>query len=180
MIVVALFFIENYKRNLIFLYDFFNFSGLCLYKLDKLKSIFTTLFICSFFFSIAQNNNSVWNTVSVSDDFEISTQKLNCSLPTTSISKEYLFIKIENKASSEIQLQYKIEKWYDGVCSNCENSGENAPFSVTLPSGQSVQGTCEDYRDRSLSIFSEMKGKIKARKLTNYKIIPLSVNGKKL
>lgn len=145
-----------------------------------MKSITTLIFIAVCNFLSAQEDTDAWKTVEVNSDFEIKVQKINCSKPTTGISKEYLFLELTNKRAESIELTYKVEKWYDGVCSNCGENTDVSLFSVELSAGESVSGNCENYRNRNLAIFSKMTGKSKSRELTSYKIIPLTLNGEKL
>ncbi|MEX0812527.1 MAG: hypothetical protein WD048_09955 [Chitinophagales bacterium] len=141
--------------------------------------LFTAIIFIGIYYSIsAQESSADWVISQGNSNFEISTKKINCSDASKGISKEYLFLKIENKSKNALQLDYKIEKWYDEVCSNCDlDERENSSFSIELAAGESATGSCKDYRNRKLAVFSKMTGTAKARKLTDFKIIPLAVNG---
>lgn len=145
-----------------------------------MKLFIINLFIISFFSVIAQDVNTNWIITQSNNKFEISAKKLNCVDASKGISKEYLFLKISNKTNKTITLDYKIEKWYDGVCSNCTANAENSPISISLSAKETTSGTCEDYRNRDLAVFSRMTGNAKARELSSFKILPLSLNGEKL
>lgn len=141
-----------------------------------MKSTFFLVFIFTTSVVFGQESN-IWEKHTLNEFFEISTQKINCTNPSQGINKEYLFLKIANKSNESLTLTYKVEKWYNGVNSN---SDEGNQYTIKLSPGESVEGSCENYRNGKLAIFSKMTGTSNARKLTNYTIIPLSVNGKKL
>lgn len=129
-------------------------------------------------FFYGNNNELNWNLYKAYEGFQISTIKLNCTDASKGTSKEYLFLKIENTSNKPLQLNYKIEKWYDGVCSNCDShTDESSQYSIELSPGEVTQGSCENYRNRKLAVFSKMTGTTKARELNNFNIIPLSLNG---
>ena len=146
-----------------------------------LKSLIisTTLLLYLFIFgqsAYGKEDGSEWTSYYSNESFVISTTENSCTNPSKGIDKEYLFLKITNTSDASVKLTYKIEKWYDGICSNCDDSAENAPYTIELKKGESISGSCENYRDRKLAIFSKMNGNINARSLTSFKIIPLEIN----
>lgn len=139
-------------------------------------SILLALFL--FFFTIqssAQNNE--WVTFLNEDLFQVSINKKDCILPSKGIDKEYIFIQFLNTSDERISINYKIEKWFGGVCSNCEGNenSEAVSYTIELEKGESISGSCEDYGNRKLAIFSKMNN-VEARKLTDFKIIPIKIN----
>lgn len=135
--------------------------------------------VLSFNIALAQENSN-WNILQHTEQFEIAARKVNCTDASKGISKEYLFLKISNKTNETIALEYKLEKWYDGVCSNCDAGAENGLYKLEIEANKNMQATCENYRDRKLAVFSKMTGNTKARKLSNFKFIPLAVNNIKI
>lgn len=142
-----------------------------------LKSI--PLFVLFFAFSNAFAQN--WQSHYSQNDIEISTREEMCEKKAEGIKKNYLFLKVENTGSQALSIDYQIQKWYDGKCINCEASNqENGTYSIELKANETAVGSCENYRNRSLAVFSSMPNHENVRKLTQVKIIPISINGKNL
>ena len=136
-----------------------------------------TFMLFSFSFLSAQN----WNKHYSENGIEISSQEDLCVKKSEGIEKNYLFLKIKNTNSEAVKLTYQIQKWYDGKCINCgQNNLENGFYTLELNPGETKTGTCEDYRDRKLAVFSSMPNQSQVRKLTQVQIIPISLNGEKL
>jgi hypothetical protein len=117
-----------------------------------------------------------WQKLISNDFVEISYRYQHCDLPAEGMNNEYVLLRIENKVSSELTVEWDIEYWYNDKCIGCsENSSENHIIINLLP-GETLEGDCTKFRDRSLTILSKMLHIKSSSVLTDFKLNSLTTS----
>ena len=90
------------------------------------------------------------------------------------VVKHYKVLQIQNTSNKLIRVSWRLEKYYDGHCSSCNQSAENF-YSILIQPNGSVSGEAKD-KASGLKVFQEFEnGYPTSKKLTELKIVDIDV-----
>lgn len=138
-----------------------------------MKYLFT-VFILIYSLNILSQNTITDSEYYSDKDISISLRPQNCIDKKRGTAKQYYFIEIVNKSNKELNVSFKKELWFDGVCQTCNINSEEYYSSIILSANETVSGSCENM-DKKLRIFSKMLNLDKVRKLTKYELKNIKV-----
>lgn len=107
------------------------------------------------------------------DQVQISTEFLDCVSVKNGTAKQYLNITIQNKLESPVQVSFRKELWYDGLCINCENLSDEYLVDVKLEGGETLSSNCEG--DKKLKVFFKMLELKNVRQLSHYEFKDIQI-----
>jgi hypothetical protein len=132
---------------------------------------FTIIAIISLFatISFSQNSNSIdlafldlkqkvernteWQVYSQTDQLIIEYKFENCN-PRIGYDKESVILRFTNRNKFDIELNWHMLLFYDGVCKTCEFP-EEYDFTLNLTSFETIEGSCDLNSDYKTKIFSK-------------------------
>ena len=95
---------------------------------------------------------SDWTEYYSNDQFDISYKFVSCE-HNIGYNSEYVFLKIENKTSSEINLVWNMDLYYNGECLSC--GYEEYKYSIKINPNSIVEGQCEHGTEYTLKLYSK-------------------------
>ena len=130
------------------------------------------IFIIFLFFSIislfSQNNNNI----EYENAYTILSNNYVCfkaiSLDCNGDDNEDVFIEINNKSNSHIEISFIEKLYYDGFCVSCDDS--NYVFKMNLAPSEIVRGDCEATFNNGLRLKSKIQRNSVFSSLSGYKI----------
>jgi hypothetical protein len=137
--------------------------------LIKLMLVFL---LSGFGFSVhAQTNplkkTETWESIYSDNQIEIFQKYERCNIPSNGTNEEVVYLRIVNKTSAVIDVSWKLEMYYDGVCHGC--TGQEYMKTVQLSPNGTISGTCSESSLKELRIFSKMVS-FKTRELTGFEL----------
>ena len=82
------------------------------------------LFLSTFFsFSNTQITEDDWILYFENDKCIIEYKKQNC-IYEDFFNQEYIILQLTNKTNEKLTVSWNEERWYDNICSNCEQDTE--------------------------------------------------------
>ncbi len=96
-----------------------------------------------------------------------------CHDISNGLHQEWVLLKFVNTTDQELQLDYYIQVWVEGKCTNCDDLTEEHHFQVVVPAGGSIMGECESFGN--LKIFSKFLN-YDLDELTHFELIDVKVN----
>jgi hypothetical protein len=96
---------------------------------------------------------SGWNTYVSNAEFEIQYQFIECD-PEVGYDHEALILKIENKTSTIIDLDWLLHIYRADVCKTCAYPVEYAR-TIQLAPNEIIEGSCDRDTNKQLKIFSK-------------------------
>lgn len=121
----------------------------------------------------AQTANDDWKLVHSEGGIEFYKQLTNCDLPNEGQYANYYILKIVNTLEKPIQVQWKNNIFYDGICTNCTEN--YLPQFQLIEAKSSIQGDCSSYANQYLRIFDSWNNKSNPNKLTGYRISNVTI-----
>lgn len=109
-----------------------------------------------------------WQSYKRADNYEISYKTSSCDLKNDGISKEEVYLKIENFSSDTIVLDYKLELVYGERCFNCDGLNDELNIHLILLPNQIIEGACGDENKYRLRVFSKFHTRESNTTLTNF------------
>ncbi len=94
------------------------------------------LSVCPIFI---QAQSSTWTNYRDLDAVKIDYILQNCGEEPNTIT-EFYFIRLTNKTENPINVSFKLEYYYNGVCSTCGN--EEYVFNLLVPANGSIMPDC--------------------------------------
>jgi len=118
--------------------------------------------------------NSQIEGVQFSDEsVTISTELIDCISNKNGTAKQYLSIKIENKLQTEVQVKFKKNLWYDGICTNCESESDEHLVNLKVAAASTAFGNCSS--GKPAMIFVKMLNLENVRQLTHFELKDIEV-----
>jgi len=102
-------------------------------------------------------NPSEWTTYYESDEITITFTYLNCEYQEQ-FNQEYLILRIQNKSTNDITIDWQEQLWYDNKCINCEQNSIEFRKEIIVKAGATIRGDCTTYNN--LRIFSKFTEKL--------------------
>ena len=90
------------------------------------------------------------------------------SLDCKGYDNEDVFIEINNKSDSHIEISFIEKLYYDGICVSCDDS--NYVFKMNLAPSEIVRGDCEATFNNGLRLKSKIHRNAVLSSLSGYKI----------
>lgn len=113
-----------------------------------------------------------WTEYYSDNQVTIESKYSECHYSEKGIHNEYLLMKVTNKTSQEIQLAYKLDKWYN----NSKINPDKSDFAITVPANSSVESTCDDLQE-GLHVYSKILDQQPRSKLNKFELNNLTING---
>ena len=116
------------------------------------------LFLSTFFsFSNTQISKDDWTLYFENDKCIIEYKKQNC-IYEDFFNQEYIILQLTNKTNEKLIVSWIEERWYDNICSNCEQDAEEYRKTTVVDANQSLVGQCNFHSN--LKIFSNFSEKL--------------------
>ena len=122
----------------------------------------------------AQNN---WTLKQQKDGISIFTKEVFCDV-NKGFSRDLVLFKMVNTNNFDVQVSFKINRWIDNVCLNCNSSSAEYYRHYNLQANQTIEGDCQDFRATKLSLFVKFNDDNylnTPKVLTNYTIENLQI-----
>lgn len=105
----------------------------------------------------ANSGNTIegWKDLTSTDFVKITYKYQECRNPSEGLYNEYVFLSFQNLTNKDITIIYKEEIHYGSTCINCKGDNDELRFTLKIPAGRTVIGSCETKGESSLSIFSK-------------------------
>ncbi|MEZ4938350.1 MAG: hypothetical protein R2799_12245 [Crocinitomicaceae bacterium] len=139
----------------------------------------TTLkfFIAFFLFGVSFNstaqNTNEWTQFHSQDGFVFYMKYSECKFNDVQ-GQSWALVKLENTNTYDAEVTFYYETYLDGKCMDCGNYSEEKKKVVSVPAGATKEGFCKpDARRGPLDVFHKFT-LVKARELTNLKVVNLS------
>ena len=147
-----------------------------------MKRILRTFFISAMLFSAVFSqaiNPTEWTTYYESDEITITFTYLNCEYQEQ-FNQEYLILRIQNKSTNDITIDWQEQLWYDNKCINCEHNSLEFRKEIIVKAGATIRGDCTTYNNlRIFSKFTEkledMPGVDKINTLTQFELKNINI-----
>lgn len=104
---------------------------------------------------------------------DIQTKPLHCNVPSEGYEADLIQLTITNTTNQVKTIQYSFELYYDGVCATCDHP--EMVFTQTLQPQEKLEGVCLDHNRQGLTIFDHMPAHLTKTKLTDFKIVNVTV-----
>lgn len=147
-----------------------------------MKQLFTFLFLILCFGANAQNSVSMkaqsftdWTIYASNASYEIQYKVVNCD-PSMGYDQEMVILRIENKTTNNIAVDWQMILYYSGECKTCDYLDEYH-YSVVIEAGSEIVGGCSINDDYQLKIFSKFidTNYSKGDQLTSFELGNLNV-----
>ena len=102
-------------------------------------------------------NPTEWTTYYESDEITITFTYLNCEYQEQ-FNHEYLILRIQNKSTNDITIDWQEQLWYDNKCMNCEHNSPEFRKEIIVKAETTIRGDCTSYNN--LRIFSKFTEKL--------------------
>ncbi len=128
----------------------------------KLFLTSTLVFFCLFSKGQSYQTDSIsikniivndWITYFSNSDVEINYKVSQCD-PSIGYDSEMILLKVENKTSSDILMDWHMILYYSQTCKTCDYFDEYH-YSISLPANNEIQGNCDINSNYQLKIFSK-------------------------
>jgi hypothetical protein len=119
-------------------------------------------------------SSTEWRLVAEKDNVQIFSTPADCSDIANGTSNEYLILKVVNANATPVKVNFSKNAWYNGNCSNCSGDSPERRIELVVAANESLVGSC-DSKDKRLKVFSRMLRQEKARKLTKFEVVNLTV-----
>ena len=147
-----------------------------------MKIIFRIFSISAMLFSGVYSqaiNPTEWTTYYESDEITITFTYLNCEYQEQ-FNQEYLILRIQNKSTNDITIDWQEQLWYDNKCINCEHNSLEFRKEIIVKAGETISGDCTTYNNlRIFSKFTEkledMPGVDKINTLTQFELKNINI-----
>lgn len=139
------------------------------------------LFLSTFFsFSNTQTTEDGWILYFENDKCIIEYKKQNC-IYEDFFNQEYIILQLTNKTNEKLTVSWNEERWYDNICSNCEQDTEEYRKITIINANQILVGQCNFHSNLKIfSNFSEkledMPGVNKIVKLTKFELKNINID----
>ncbi len=143
-----------------------------------LKKITSIVFLCivSYFLNATNSNSDIYYE---DDKIKIQYSYFNCDYQQI-FDQEFVFLKITNKTSKKIKVNWQEELWYDNKCVNCETSNQENRKTIILMPEEIKESDC--YLIEMPKIFSKfseelskMPGVKKIVSLSNFSLNNITI-----
>lgn len=121
------------------------------------------------------NHQRNWVKLFESEKLSIHFRFENCYSASRGTNHEKVYIQIKNFTTSDLSIQYWLQKWSDENCINCIKEGSNYLTRLTLPAKTTLEGSCDEDSDRQLELFSKMLDHNNQVNITKLKLVDLSI-----
>ena len=124
--------------------------------------------------SYAQNN---WTLKQQKDGISIFTKEVFCDV-NKGFSRDLVLFKMINTNNVDVQVSFKINRWIDNLCLNCNSNSSEYYISYDIQANQTIEGDCENFRSNNLSLFVKFNDDNylnTPKVLTNYSIENLQI-----
>ena len=117
---------------------------------------------CYFLFSnIGFSNSNIseedWTVYFENDRCIIEYKKQNCDFEDF-FNQQYIILQLTNKTNNKLTVSWNEERWYDNICSNCEQDSEEYRRTTIVNANQIIVGQCNFHSN--LKIFSNFSEKL--------------------
>ena len=85
-----------------------------------------------------------------------------------------ILLKIDNQSNNEVDFSFKLNKYFNGVCSNCNFSSEDS-YLHTIAASSSVEGVCDRAMVNGLKIWESFEGYEAKKTLSGFELVNLNV-----
>ncbi|MBL4669598.1 MAG: hypothetical protein HRT73_08740 [Flavobacteriales bacterium] len=140
-----------------------------------MRNIVLSLLVCLSSFSFGQTAKTLYHS---EKDVNIYLEFRDCNNSSSGVSKQYLFIDIENNSAIDVIVSFDKEYWYDNVCQTCNSNSREYETKITVPAKSRLNGAC-DSKNKLLKIFSKMLNISGVRQLTKYELKNIHIESTK-
>jgi hypothetical protein len=121
-------------------------------------------------YSQQKAKSAEWVSLIKTPEVEISYRYAECNMPATGMHQENVYLKVENKTSQSIRIEWRVEYWYNGKCLGCEGTQSEYVKNLNLKPTEVLSGECIEDPIPELRIFSRMLDRDAGSLLTNFEI----------
>lgn len=111
-----------------------------------------------------------WQILLSTSEIEICYRYEDCKLPASGLNNENVYLRVTNKTSTILKVEWAAEYWYNNKCSGCEEGNQENNKSITLNPMEAKEGKCSENCESELKIFSKMLGQGTRSELTNFNL----------
>ena len=131
-------------------------------------------------FSNTQISEDDWVFYFENDKCIIKYKKQNCEYEDF-FNQDYIILELTNKTNDQLEVSWNEERWYDNICSNCEQDTEEYRKTTMIDANQILVGQCNFHSNLKIfSNFSEkledMPGVNRIVRLTKFELKNITIN----
>lgn len=112
------------------------------------------------------NNKNVWTTYAETNTYKVEYQIVDCHDQVNGISQQNVLLRYTNKTSTQLQLNWNLERYNANGCTTCDAQVEYS-YQLVIPASGSISGTCDLSEGRDKKLFVKHLG----RKMNNFSVL---------
>ena len=116
-----------------------------------MKKILFFIFLSLVFFVNAQSQDE-WVLAKQKKGISIYTKEIFCDVEK-SFNRDLVLFKMVNSTNVELQISFKLNRWINGICLNCNLNYEEYYRTYSILPNQTIEGSCLNFRQSNLSLF---------------------------
>lgn len=124
------------------------------------------------FFSLKSNAQNSWSLNQEKEGVSIFTKDVFCDV-IQGFDRDLILFKIVNTNNNDIQVSFKLKRWVDNVCLNCNSNSSEDYRLYNIQASETIEGDCDNFRSTNLSLFVKFNDDNYSntpKVLTNYSI----------
>lgn len=120
-----------------------------------------SLILFSFIFFVNSYSQNEWTLANQEKGVSIYSKQIFCNAKQ-GFNRDLILFKIVNSTNTDLQISFKINRWINGECMNCNSNIKEDYRTFSVLSNQTIEGSCLNFRNNDLSLFVKFND-------TNYK-----------
>ncbi len=135
----------------------------------KKESLIILFFLIS---SISLYSQDDWMLKTQIEGVSIFNKEIFCDV-NQGFDRDLILFKIVNSNNIDIQISFKLNRWIDNVCLNCNSNLPEDYRLYDIQASQTIEGNCDNFRLTNLSVFvkfNDVNYSNIPKVLTNYTI----------
>ena len=116
-----------------------------------MKKILSFIFLSLIFFVNAQSQDE-WVLAKQTKGVSIYTKETFCDAKK-GFNRDLVLFKMVNSTNAELQISFKLNRWINGICLNCNLNSEEYYRTYSILPNQTIEGSCLNFRQSNLSLF---------------------------
>ncbi len=116
-----------------------------------MKKILSFIFLSLIFFVNAQSQDE-WVLAKQKKGISIYTKEIFCDAEK-GFNRDLVLFKMVNSTNAELQISFKLNRWINGICLNCNLNLEEYYRTYSILPNQTIEGSCLNFRQSNLSLF---------------------------
>ena len=125
---------------------------------------------------IGQTTNSTWQKAFENHKVLFETQYFNCEIPKDGLYAEYVLVKLSNKTTETVTVNWYTDTYYNNYCTNCDHNARDTKRSYTLKPNETITGSCEPGLNIGLKIFSKWLRMDNPKTLSHFEISDITIS----